>query len=284
MSSSAQSLCAKDWLCLEPGLRATSTQASTQGHRNHLLRSRSFAGVLCHVCIKLHDLLTKSPVWKPWRYTQHPLPSPCSHSELGMEHCNIPWPLPASPFKHPKAHKHHQQENSAAGQDESQFCWFVLSVFCLLLCCKRKKKWYLLLNCFNRTLFGVTRSRYYADESCTQFFTFTRTAVEPEGLAQSCETVLNNCNGLQCTGKSEQGPPTSTPTGGWNSRQQQHGWCTGHQNGHEHDPRAGQWSTPDVLVKQQWKYGDSTHMKSHCWLRAASFSEFASTETFQSRR
>lgn len=64
---------------------------------------------------------------------------------------------------------------------------------------KGKKKWYLLLNCFNRTLFGVTRSRYYTDESCTQFFTFTRTAVEPEGLAQSCETVLNNCNGLQCT-------------------------------------------------------------------------------------
>ncbi|RMB95519.1 hypothetical protein DUI87_27629 [Hirundo rustica rustica] len=26
-----------------------------------------------------------------------------------------------------------------------------------------------------------------------------RTAVQPEGLAQGCETLLNNCNGLQCT-------------------------------------------------------------------------------------
>lgn len=74
----------------------------------------------------------------------------------------------------------------------SQFC-------CLFLCCKGKKK--KVTFTINRSVSTepCSRRRYYTNKSCNKFFPFTRTAVQPEGLAQGCETLLNNCNGLQCT-------------------------------------------------------------------------------------
>lgn len=56
---------------------------------------------------KLHDLLTKSLVWKPRRYTQLLLPSPYSLSELGTKHCKAPWPLQPLLSNTATSHKHH---------------------------------------------------------------------------------------------------------------------------------------------------------------------------------
>lgn len=53
---------------------------------------------------KLHDLLTKPPVWKPRRYIQLPLPSPCSPSELGMEHLQGSMAPSSLSFQTPQGH------------------------------------------------------------------------------------------------------------------------------------------------------------------------------------
>lgn len=115
VSSSALSLCAKDTAVAGavPRLSTASTQPSPQGIKPSLQEP-----VLpwCPLSLpKLHDLHTKPPLWRPRRYTQLPLPSPCGPSESGMEHCKAPWPHPASPFNSPTAQKHHQQENNRTG-------------------------------------------------------------------------------------------------------------------------------------------------------------------------
>lgn len=76
---------------------------------------------------KLHDLLTKSPVWKPRRYIQLPLPKPMQPLRITYgASARLHGPFQPLLSNTPRAHEHHQEENSTAGQDESQFCWFVL--------------------------------------------------------------------------------------------------------------------------------------------------------------
>lgn len=125
----------------------TSTQPSPQriqGHRNHRFRGWSFSDVLCHVCTQAPWLTHQGTSLEAQKVTYTAsTPKPMQPlRELGMEHLQGSMgPFSSLSFQTLQWHTSTTRRKTAAGQDESQFCWFVLSFsICFYVVTGKKKK------------------------------------------------------------------------------------------------------------------------------------------------